>query len=147
MRIFQGQGIRQRDLRSYPLHLFEQLDLRVALPGNFLHPCVVFLDALVVRGCAAWHVNVPGLQHEPKNTYLSAQFRRLAARRGSKRAIIAVAHSLIIIGYYLQKNQRNYVDLGGDYFDRIDSDGLKRYLIRRLEKLGHKVTLVPIEAA
>jgi transposase len=76
-----------------------------------------------------------------KNTYLSAHLRRLAARRGSKRAIIAVAHSLIIIGYYLQKNQRNYVDLGGDYFDRIASDGLKRYLIRRLEKLEHKVTL------
>ena len=62
-----------------------------------------------------------------KNTYLSAQFRRLAARRGSKRAIIAVAHSLVIIGYHLQKNQRNYEDLGGDYFDRIDSAGLRRY--------------------
>jgi transposase len=62
-------------------------------------------------------------------------------------AIIAVAHSLVIIGYYLQKNQRNYEDLGGDYFHRIDPDGLKRYLITRLEKLGHKVTLVPIKAA
>jgi transposase len=82
-----------------------------------------------------------------KNTYLSAQFRRVAARRGCKRAIIAVAHSLVIIGYYLQKNQRNYEDLGGDYFDRIDSDSLKRYFIRRLEKLGHKVTLAPIKAA
>jgi transposase len=69
-----------------------------------------------------------------KNTYLSAQFRRLAARRGSKRAIIAAAHTLVIIGYYLQKSQRNYEDLGGDYFDRIDSDGLKRYFIRRPEK-------------
>ncbi len=49
MRIIQGQDIRQRDLRSYPLHLFEQLDLRVALPGDFLHPCVIFLDALVQR--------------------------------------------------------------------------------------------------
>src|SRR5467141_365942 len=47
-----------------------------------------------------------------KNTYLSAQFRRVAARRGSKRAIIAVAHSLVIIGYYLQKSQRNYGGLG-----------------------------------
>ena len=81
-----------------------------------------------------------------KNTYLSAQFRRVSARRGSKRAIIAVAHSIVIIGYYLQKNQRNYEDLGGDYFDRIESDGLKRYFVRRLEKLGHKVTLVPIQA-
>jgi transposase len=64
-----------------------------------------------------------------KNTYLSSQFRRLAARRGKKRAIIAVAHT---IGYHLQKNQSNYDDLGGNYFDRIHSDGLKRYLVKRL---------------
>ncbi|OLB29628.1 MAG: hypothetical protein AUH01_04330 [Acidobacteria bacterium 13_2_20CM_56_17] len=49
MRIFQGQDIRQRDLCPYPLHLFEQRDLRVALRGDFLHPRVVFLDALVQR--------------------------------------------------------------------------------------------------
>ena len=82
-----------------------------------------------------------------KNTYLSSQFRRLAARRGKKRAIIAVAHTLIVIGYHLQKNQSNYDDLGGNYFDRIHSDGLKRYLVKRLEQLGHKVTLEPIVAA
>lgn len=82
-----------------------------------------------------------------KNTYLSAQFRRLASKRGSKRAIIAVAHSLLIIGYYLQEKQSSYNDLGGDYFDRIHADGLKRYLVRRLEQLGHKVTLVPAEVA
>jgi transposase len=85
-----------------------------------------------------------------QDTYLSAQFRRVAARRGSKRAVIAVARSIVIIGYYLQKSQRNYgnyEDLGGDYFDRMDSDGLKRYFVRRLEKLTHKVTLVPIKAA
>jgi hypothetical protein len=47
----------------------------------------------------------------------------------------------------LQKNQSNYHDLGGNYFDRIHSDGLKRYLVKRLQQLGHKVTLEPIEAA
>ncbi len=82
-----------------------------------------------------------------KNTYLSSQFRRLAARRGKKRATIAVAHTLIVIAYHLQKNQSNYDDLGGNYFDRIHSDSLKRYLVKRLEQLGHKVTLEPIEAA
>jgi transposase len=82
-----------------------------------------------------------------KNTYLSLQFRRLAARRGKKRAIIAVAHTIIVIGYHLQKNQSNYEDLGGNYFDRIHSDGLKRYLVKRLQQLGHKVTLEPMEAA
>jgi transposase len=82
-----------------------------------------------------------------KNTYLSSQFRRLAARRGKKRAIIAVAHTLIVIAYHLQKNQSNYDDLGGSYFDRIHSDGLKRYLVNRLQQLGLKVTLEPMEAA
>jgi len=82
-----------------------------------------------------------------KNTYLSSQFRRLAARRGKKRAVIAVAHSLIIIAYHLQKRQSTYDELGGDYFDRIHSEGLKRYLVKRLQQLGQKVTLVPIEAA
>ena len=82
-----------------------------------------------------------------KNTYLSSQFRRLAARRGKKRAIIAAAQTLIVIAYHLQKNQSNYDDLGGNYFDRIHSDGLKRYLVKRLEQLGHKVTLEPMEAA
>jgi len=79
-----------------------------------------------------------------KNTYLSVQFRRLAAKRGKKRAIIAVAHSILIIAYHLQRKQCDYRDLGSDYFDRLNADGLKRYLIRRLEALGHKVT---IEAA
>jgi len=82
-----------------------------------------------------------------KNTYLASQFRRLAARRGKKRAIIAVAHTIVVIGYHLQKNQRNYKDLGGNYFDHIHSDGLKRYLVKRLQQLGHKVTLEPMEAA
>jgi transposase len=81
-----------------------------------------------------------------KNTYLSSQFRRLAARRGKKRAIIAVAHTLIVIAYHLQKNKTNFADLGGAYFDRIHSEGLKRYLVKRLQQLGHKVTLEPTEA-
>jgi transposase len=82
-----------------------------------------------------------------KNTYLSSQFRRLAAKRGKKRAVIAVAHTIVVIAYHLQKNQSNYEDLGGNYFDRIHSDGLKRYLVKRLQQLGHKVTLEPMEAA
>jgi hypothetical protein len=99
------------------------------------------------HGCVAWLVNAQWAAARTKNTYLSSQFRRLAARRGKKRAIIAVAHTLIVIGYHLQKNQSNYDDLGGNYFDRIHSDGLKRYLVKRLQQLGHKVTLEPIEAA
>lgn len=82
-----------------------------------------------------------------KQTYLASQFRRLAARRGGKRAIVAVGHSLLIIGYYLQKNEVVYEDLGGDYFDRLNADGLRRYLVKRLESMGHKVTLEPRQDA
>src|SRR5579875_652681 len=65
-----------------------------------------------------------------RNTYLSAQFRRLASKRGKPRAIMAVAHTILLIGYHLQRNGCDYRDLGGDYFDQLHSDGLRRYLIR-----------------
>jgi transposase len=52
-----------------------------------------------------------------KNTYLSAQYRRIAARRGRKKAIVAVAHSILVIAYHLVKNEETYRELGGDYFD------------------------------
>jgi transposase len=78
-----------------------------------------------------------------KNTYLSAQFKRLAARRGRKCAIIAVAHSVLVIGYHLQRRCCTYADLGSNYFDRLHAEGLKRYLVKRLESLGHSVILEP----
>ena len=78
-----------------------------------------------------------------KNTYLSAQFKKLAARRGRKCAISAVAHSILVIGYHLQQKRCAYSDLGGNYFDRLHAEGLKRYLVKRLESLGHSVTLQP----
>jgi len=78
-----------------------------------------------------------------KNTYLASQFKRLAARRGRKCAIIAVAHSILVIGYHLQQRRCTYTDLGSSYFDRLHADGLKRYLVKRLESLGHSVILQP----
>jgi transposase len=81
-----------------------------------------------------------------KNTYLSAQFKKLAARRGRKCAIMAVAHSILVIGYHLQRKRCAYTDLGGNYFDRLHAEGLKRYLVKRLESLGHSVTLQPRSA-
>ena len=78
-----------------------------------------------------------------KKTYLSAQFKRLAARRGSKRAIMAVAHTILLIGYHLLRNRCEYRELGGDYFDRLNAEGLKRHLVKRLEGLGLAVTLEP----
>ncbi|MBI3169033.1 MAG: IS110 family transposase, partial [Chloroflexi bacterium] len=76
-----------------------------------------------------------------KNTYLSAQYRRLASRRGRKKAIVAVAHSILIIAYHLIQKQETYHDLGGNYFDRRNPEATEKRLVRRLEQLGYKVSL------
>jgi transposase len=76
-----------------------------------------------------------------RGTYLGAQYRRLAARRGPNKAAIAVAHSILIIAYHLLKDGGTYDDLGPDFFDRRDQDALERRLVRRLEALGNKVTV------
>jgi len=76
-----------------------------------------------------------------KQTYLAAHYRRLAARRGRKRALIALAHTLLGIVYHLLKHGAVYADLGPDFFERRDTDRLTRQLVERLEKLGHKVIL------
>ena len=81
-----------------------------------------------------------------KNTYLSSQFRRLSREARQEESRHRRGTYLIVIGYPLQKNQSNYDDLGGNYFDRIHSDGLKRYLVKRPQQVGHKVTLEPMEA-
>jgi len=76
-----------------------------------------------------------------RDTYLSAQYHRLAPRRGKKKATVAVAHSILIISYHLLKEGTSYQDLGGDFFDRRDKDALERRLISRLEALGNKVAI------
>ena len=76
-----------------------------------------------------------------KKTYLAALYRRLAARRGKQRAIVAVAHSILVAAYYILNRNENYREVGGNYFEKKNPDGLRRYLVRRLERLGHKVVL------
>jgi len=82
-----------------------------------------------------------------KDTYLSAQFRRIARRRGKKRAVIAIAHSILVIAYHILRDGTLYQDLGADHFDRLRPDRLKRYYIRRLQDLGYEVALVDDPAA
>ena len=82
-----------------------------------------------------------------KDNYLSAQYRRLASRRGKKRAAVAVAHSILVIAYHLLKNGTVYTDLGADYFDRRNEQHIQRQLVKRLEQLGYKVTVEPLAAA
>jgi len=78
-----------------------------------------------------------------KGTYLQAQFRRLAALRGPKRALMAVASSILTAGYYMLQRATRYQDLGPDYFDKRNSLRATRRLIKRLEALGHRVILEP----
>jgi transposase len=81
-----------------------------------------------------------------RGTYLSAQYHRLAARRGKKKAAVAVAHSILVDAYHLLKHGTTFRDLGGDYFDRRDQDALERRLITRLEQLGNKVTIEKLQS-
>lgn len=83
-----------------------------------------------------------------KDSYLQAQYRRLAGRRGKKRAVIAVGHSLLGIIYHLLKDPLlEYRDLGRNYFDTLDPKRLCRHLVKRLETLGYDVSLQPRTAA
>ncbi len=90
---------------------------------------------------AAWAVT------RKKNCYLSAQFKRLAARRGVKRAVMAVAHTMLVIGYHMLKTGHGYRELGGDYLEQINKDQLQRYYVKRLQRLGLKVTIEPVPEA
>jgi transposase len=76
-----------------------------------------------------------------KNTYARAQFHRLKSRRGSKKAVVAVAASMLTAVYYMLRDAVPYRDLGGGYFDRKDSIKIANRLRRRLESLGYAVTM------
>ena len=79
-----------------------------------------------------------------KNTYLSAQFARLASRRGHNRAAVAVAHSMLVSAYYMLVRDEPYRDLGPDWFDHERNTAAHtRRLVAQLERLGHTVVLDP----
>jgi transposase len=91
-------------------------------------------------GEVAWVVS------HTKDNYLVAQFRRLAHRRGKYKAVIALAHTILVIIYHVLRDKRPYTDLGADYFDRLETARVERYHVRRLEQLGYSVTLAPAVA-
>jgi transposase len=82
-----------------------------------------------------------------KDKYLSAQYHRIARRRGKQKAIVAVSHSLLVIPYHVLRDKKPYTDLGADYFDKLDTARVERHHVRRLEQLGYTVTLTPKDAA
>ena len=76
-----------------------------------------------------------------KNTYLGSQYKRIAARRGAKRAVVAVAHSILIICYKMIKNKTKFNELGSDYFNNQNREQIVKRSIKRIESLGFKVTV------
>lgn len=89
-------------------------------------------SALVEAARAASHT---------KNTYLAAQYHRLAARRGSNRATLAVAHTILVIVYHLLHRNTAYLDFGPNYFDERDRQATVRRAVKRIQSLGYTVTI------
>ena len=79
-------------------------------------------------------------------TYMQAHFRRLRARRGAKKAAMAVAHSLLVRCVMLARNGGSYRELGGTYFDERRKEAITQKLVRRLETLGFAVSLKELAA-
>lgn len=82
-----------------------------------------------------------------KDGYLWALYRGIAVRRGEKRAVVAVARTILQAAWHVLSKGVDYKELGGDYFDRMNSEQTKNKLIKRLEKLGYEVDLKPKQAA
>ena len=82
-----------------------------------------------------------------KTSYFKSQYHRLAGRRGKKRAIGAVKHSLLVTVYFMLRDNKPYKDLGVDYFDKLNPQQRIRYHVRRLQELGQEVELSPVAAA
>jgi transposase len=82
-----------------------------------------------------------------KGSYLGAQYQRLARRRGANRAALAVGHSILVASFYILKEDTDYVELGGHYFDERDREAIVRQNVRRLRQLGYEVELREAVAA
>ena len=82
-----------------------------------------------------------------KNKYLSSQYHRIGARRGKKKAQVAVGHSILVIAYHLLTRKQPYSDLGANYFDERDRQAVTKRCVNRLQKLGFKVNLEKLPAA
>jgi hypothetical protein len=96
---------------------------------------------LVATGIAPARVAEAYAAARTRSTSLSAQDRRLAARRGKKRAMLAVAHSMLIMAYDMIQRRQPYREAGADFFDRLQPEDTARRLVKRIESLGSHVTL------
>jgi len=81
-----------------------------------------------------------------RDTYLSAQYWRLARRIGKQKAAVAVGHSILVIAWHLLTDDCDYRDLGGDYFVRRDTERQRQRAVAQLQALGYRVVLEPVAA-
>jgi transposase len=88
-------------------------------------------------------VAIAHVASKTNNTYLAAQYRRIAARRGKKRALIAVGHTILTIVYMMLTRRQPYQALGAAYFDQREQHRVERRLVQRVERLGYEVALQP----
>jgi transposase len=88
-------------------------------------------------------IEIAHVAAKTRSTYLAAQYRRIAARRGKKRALVAVAHTVLVIIYHILTRRQPHRELGEAYFDHLERQHVERRLVRRLERLGYAVTLTP----
>ncbi len=82
-----------------------------------------------------------------KNTYFAARFHRLAAKRGGKRAIVAIGHKILVLTHYLLQHNCPFREPGADYYQRLRAPSLSQSLVRRWQRLGYQVTLTPAQQA
>ena len=92
-------------------------------------------------------IEIAHVASKTKDTYLAAQYRRIAARRGKKRALIALGHTILVIIYHILTERKPYHELGGTYFDQREREQVERRLVRRLERLGYSVSLQPADSS
>lgn len=79
-----------------------------------------------------------------RNTYLTAQYHRIAARRGKNRAAVAVAHSILTIVYHILQRRQPYIELGPTYYEERKKDAVVKQAIQKLQSLGMEVIVKPV---
>ena len=88
-------------------------------------------------------IEIAHVASKTKDTYLAAQYRRIAARRGKKRALVALGHTILVMIYHILTRRQPYHELGVAYFDELERQRVEQRLVHRLERLGYTVALQP----
>jgi transposase len=96
---------------------------------------------VMAKPCSAWTAGA-----RKKGSYLQAQFHRLRARRGAKKAVGAVAASILTAAYHMIANGTFYQDLGADHFERRSKPAQMKRLVAKLQSLGYDVEIKPLAA-